>query len=231
MKKNLFIILGVLLVSVGAWSFYSLGLVPFTRPKLERSIVVAICLKRSGDTTVFSGLDGCSQTLPKSLSVRTGREGRHCANAKIEVDDGLIFPVRLIVVTDLSHNYTDVKIVETDANGLFPEEAATNLTELRERAADPIEVCKNPHLPTYVKEAEFFRDDAPLYKRRKELEWAYYCGGLSKDEVSIQAKALPERAKRPNFSYSMPKSSQERAQCTTSNQTRATSNQGKERPQ
>jgi hypothetical protein len=231
MKKNLLTMLGALLIGVGGWSIYSLGLVPFTPPKLERSIAGAICSKRGVDTVALSGLDGCSQVLPKILSVRTGKDRRHCANAKIEVEDGSMFPVRIIVITDLSHNYTDVEIVETDANSLLPEEADSELRELRKRAADPIEVCKNPHLPTNVKEAEFYRDDAPLYKRQKELKWAYYCDGLSKDEVRIQAKELPNRAKRPNFSYGMPKSPQERVQCTDSNPTRATSNPDRERPQ
>jgi hypothetical protein len=214
MKRNLFTVLGVLLGGVGVWLSYSSNMLPFTPPPLKWKVLDRICNSRIIDKPL------CPKPREQLFALRNGKQKKFCVITEVLTNQGAIVPVRLLVEKMPRRagyvNDIDARIIETDFNDLLPDEAEAELKELRERAANPIEVCKDPNLPTRVKEAEFSREDAPLYKLQKELEWSYYCGELSEDEVRVQAKALPKRARPPNFSYSMPKSGQERAQCSRS---------------
>jgi hypothetical protein len=204
MKKYLFLILGLSILGGIGWFLYSNGQVPFTEPKLKKAIVWEICNSRNASNhPVLSGLKGCIEAKPQILDVREGKDGRRCVNAKVEEAENRMIPVRLVIETDPAFSFASVSILGTNQEDLFPAEADAQVNDLQSRILDPKKLCQNPNLPNNLFEAKFFLDDTPPEIRRKELEWNYYCGDISKEEARRIANAIPKRTAPPRFSTSM----------------------------
>jgi hypothetical protein len=205
MKKYLYLIFGVCLLAGTCWFVFSNGQVPFTEPRLKKAIVWEICNSRNvSNHLVLSSLKGCFDVKPQVLDVSAGKDGRRCVNAKVEVARNRMIPVRLVVFTDPAFSFATVSILGTNREDLFPDEANAQIEYLQTSISDPKKLCQNPNLPNNLIEAKFFLNDTPLEIRRKELEWNYYCGDLSKEEARRIANDIPKRAAPPRFSTSMP---------------------------
>jgi hypothetical protein len=207
MKKFLFLIFSFGLLAGTGWLLYSNGHVPFTEPKLKKAIVWEICNSRTmWNHLVLSNLEGCPEVEPQILDVRKGKDGRRCVNAKVEVAENRMIPVRIVVRTDTAFSFANVSILGTNREGLFLNEADAQVKDLQSRILDPKELCKNPTLSNNLVEAQFFLSETPTEIKRTELEWNYYCSDLSKEEAARIAAALPKRQARPRRLTGMPQS-------------------------